>query len=140
MDLRAHIARMRGAFQCPHNADSTLSDSYSKIVEHDQLKRGVEYTPKDHVLWINELVWPERVRILSKDQLKAVLRDAEWSGMYDYNRCEEEDDVDLFNADKHFVVIDSPNPLINVRIPRATVVSPLFKLCILYWNESETQR
>ena len=134
-DLLAHIARMQDAFQHPRSADSTLSDSYLKIVEHDQLMRGVEYTPKDHVIWINEMVWPERVRILGKDQLNAVLRDAEWSGIYDYNRHEEDDDVDLFDAVKHFVVIDSPNPLFNIQIPRATVVSPFFKLCILFWNE-----
>ena len=102
---------------------------------HDESARGVEYTPKDHIFRISELMRPERVRILSKDHLEAVLRDAEWSGMYDDSRDEEDDDVDCFDANRHFVVVDRLSPLRHIQIPGATVVAPLFNLCILYWSE-----
>lgn len=131
--MAPHLRQLRDAFLSPRASDDDLTHAYGEIVREDQEFRGHPYTAKDHVERLNDLVWPQRVRIVPKSDLRAALDDAETLGVYDESR--EEAELDTFDPHQHFVVVDTFSPLERLSVPGAVQITPFTKLCILYWNE-----
>lgn len=133
--IAPYVLTLHDAFRVPRRADDArVAEAYSNVVLEDEKYRQIAYSPRDHVFWINELALPLGVEIHHRSTLDAAIRAAEWSGIApDESECIHVPPLE-FDPASHFVVVRHSSPIGGFRIPGATILSPLMKVCIVFWN------
>lgn len=129
------IITLDDAFHGPRREDEArVATAYTNVVREDERYRRSKYTPRDHVVWLNDLASPLGIEIHSRATLEETLRSVEWYGIAPDESLRIDADPNTFDPARHFVVVRHSSPIGGLDIPGATIVSPLMKVCIVFWN------
>lgn len=119
-----------------------VCDAYSKMTEVEQAYRGKGFTPRDHVLFLNDITHQSAVRVFDKKKLHKFRDSVEWQGTIP---CEEDDDRGIdassFDPEKHLCLVTAPSPVTHLlpshlegKTHRCNIVAPHFKLALIWWD------